>query len=169
MNEWVLAFIPFLLYFLYKIVSGQAIYIPLPKATVRKILKLAKVKKGELVYDLGSGDGGVVLLAAKEFGAKAVGIEKNKLLVKISRWRVKRAGLENRIKILEKDFFDCNLSKADVIIAYLTQKLNDELKPKLEKELRKGARVVSASHVFKGWKPVKKAKTGHFYSYLYIM
>jgi predicted RNA methylase len=169
MNEWVLAFIPFLLYFLYKIVSGQAIYIPLPKETVRKILKLAEVKKGELVYDLGSGDGGVVLLAAKEFGARAVGIEKNKLLVKISRWRVKRTGLERRVKILEKDFFDCNLAGADVIVAYLTQKMNDELKPKLEKELRRGTRVVSASHVFKGWKPVKRVKTGHFYSYLYRM
>jgi predicted RNA methylase len=169
MNEWVLAFIPFLLYFLYKIVSGQAIYIPLPRETVRKILKLAEVKKGELVYDLGSGDGGVVLLAAKEFGARAVGIEKNKLLVKISRWRVKRTGLERRVKILEKDFFDCNLAGADVIVVYLTQKMNDELKPKLEKELRRGTRVVSASHVFKGWKPVKRVKTGHFYSYLYRM
>jgi len=169
MNEWVLAFIPFLLYFLYKIVSGQAIYIPLPKETVRKILKLAEVKKGELVYDLGSGDGGVVLLAAKEFGARAVGIEKNKLLVKISRWRVKRTGLERRVKILEKDFFDCNLAGADVVVVYLTQKMNDELKPKLEKELRRGTRVVSASHIFKGWNPVKRIKTGHFYSYLYRM
>lgn len=167
MNEWILAFIPILLYFLCKIISGQAIYIPLPKETVRKILKLANVKESETVYDLGSGDGIVVLLAAKEFKAKAVGIEKNKLLARISRWRVKRAGLEKKVKILEKDFFDCKLSDADVVIVYLTQKLNDRLKPKLEKELKKGTRIVSASHIFKGWKLVKQAKTGHFYSYLY--
>jgi len=152
---------------MYKIISGYPVYIPLPKGTVRKLLRLASVSKKDVVYDLGAGDGRVVLIAAKEFGARAVGIEKNWLLARIAKWRVERAGLADRIKILNKDFFDCRLDKADVVVMYLTQKLNDELKPKLEKELREGARVVSAAHVFKGWNPVKRIKTGHFYSYLY--
>jgi len=166
MNEWILIFVLPLVYLMYKLISGYPIYIPLPGGTIRKILKLASISKKDLVYDLGSGDGRVVILAAKEFGAEAVGIEKNRLLARISEWRIRRAGLK-RVKVINKDFFDCRISNADVVVVYLTQKLNDRLKPKLEKELRKGTRIVSASHVFKGWKPVKRIKTGHFYSYLY--
>lgn len=166
MNEWVLLLIPPLLFLMYKILAGHAVYIPLPKETVRKLLKLAKVRKGEVVYDLGAGDGRVVLMAAKEFGAHAIGIEKNWLLARLAAWRVKRERLENAV-IINKDLFGCKLSDADVVVLYLTQKMNDKLKPKLEHELKPGSRVVSAAHVFKGWKPVKRIKTGHFYSYLY--
>jgi len=167
MNNWILLLIPPLIYLMYKIITGYPIYIPLPKETIRKILKLARVTEKDIVYDLGSGDGRVVLLAAKDFGARAIGIEKNKLLAKISEWKVKRSKLMEKIKIVNKDFFDCDISNATVVVVYLTQKLNDELKPKLERELKEGTRIVSASHIFKGWKPVKRIKTGHFYSYLY--
>ncbi|MEM5879366.1 MAG: class I SAM-dependent methyltransferase [Candidatus Aenigmatarchaeota archaeon] len=167
MNLLIIFLLFFLLYFWVRLILDEAIYIPLPKSTIRKMLKLAKVSKKDLLYDLGAGDGRVVIIAAKEFGCKAVGIERSALLAAICRWRIKRAGLQDKIKIIEKNYFDVNLSKAAVITAYLSKKQNEKLVPKLKKELKKGTRVVSASHIFPGLKEVKRIKTGHFYSYLY--
>ena len=118
---------------------------------------------------MGSGDGRVLIIAAKEFGAKAVGIERSWLLSKISDWKIKKEGLENKAIVINKDFFKVDLSEATVIFAYLSKKLNERLEPKFRKELKKGTRVLSASHEFKNLKLVKKFKTGHFYSYLYII
>ena len=131
------------------------------------MLKLAKVKKKDLVYDLGAGDGRVIITAAKEFGCKAVGIERSAFFAAICRWRVKKEGLQDKVKIIEKNYFDVNLSKATVVTAYLSKKQNKLLVPKLKKELKKGTRIVSASHNFPGLKEVKRIKTGHFYTYLY--
>lgn len=167
MNNWVLFLLPPLLYMMYRIVIGYPIYVPLPKGTIRKILELAGVRENDVVYDLGSGDGRVLIIAAKEFGARAVGIEKNRLLVTLSRWKIKRNGLEEKVKVIHGNFFNQTISDATVVVVYLTQRLNDLLQPKLERELKRGTRVVSASHVFKGWKVVKRVKTGHFFSYLY--
>jgi predicted RNA methylase len=131
------------------------------------MLKLAKIRKNDVLYDLGSGDGRVVIEAAKTYGVKAIGIEKNILLAWISRIKVRKNGLSDKVKIINDNIFDQDLSGATVMAMYLTQKLNDKLQPKLERELKKGTRIVSASHFFKGWKLVEKIKTGHFYSYLY--
>ena len=152
--------IPFLIWLWLELVRNEAPPIPLPKNTIRKMLKLANVKKNDLVYDLGSGDGRVLVIAEKEFGAKAVGIEKNRLMVWLS-----RTFTEN--KIIHGDIFKQNLHDADVIVMYLSHKLTQRLKPKFEKELRKGTRIVSASHPIEGWKEIKKIKTGHFNCYLY--
>jgi predicted RNA methylase len=151
------------------LIRNEAIFIPLPKNTIKKMLKEAKVSSKDIVYDLGCGDGRVLIIAAKEFGARAIGIEKSWVLSKISEWRVKKEKLEDKVKIINKDFFKVNLSKATVIFAYLSKKINKKLEPKLKKELKKGTKVLSASHEFKGLKLVKKFKTGHFYSYLYII
>ncbi|MEM7826318.1 MAG: SAM-dependent methyltransferase [Candidatus Aenigmatarchaeota archaeon] len=167
MNVWLLVLLFFFLYFWVRLVLNEAIFIPLPISTIRKMLKLAKVNKKDLLYDLGAGDGRVVIIAAKEFGCKAVGIERSALLAAICRFRIRRAGLQDKIKIIEKNYFDVNLSRATVITAYLSKRQNEKLAPKLKKELRKGTRVVSASHVFPGLKLIKKIKTGHFYTYLY--
>ncbi|MEM5766091.1 MAG: SAM-dependent methyltransferase [Candidatus Aenigmatarchaeota archaeon] len=156
-----------LLYFWVKLILNEAIYIPLPGSTIRKMLKLAKVNKKDLVYDLGAGDGRVVIIAAKEFGCKAVGIERSALLAAICRWKIKRARLQGKVKIINKNYFNVNLSKATVITAYLSKRQNERLVPKLKKELRSGTRIVSASHIFPGLKEMKRIKTGHFYSYLY--
>ncbi|MBI2084621.1 MAG: class I SAM-dependent methyltransferase [Candidatus Aenigmarchaeota archaeon] len=154
--------IPFFTWLLIELVRDEAIPIPLPKDTIRQMLKLAKVSKKDVVYDLGSGDGRIVRIAAKEFGAKAVGVEKNRLLVWLSRKMVGNKG-----RIVHGDIFEENLNKADVIVMYLSHKLVQQLKPKLEKELKKGAGIVSASHPIEGWKEVERIRTGHFYSYLY--
>jgi cyclopropane fatty-acyl-phospholipid synthase-like methyltransferase len=150
-----------------KLILNEAIYIPLPLSTIRKMLRLAKVNKKDLLYDLGAGDGRVILTAAKEFGCKAVGIERSALLAAICRWRIKKEGLQDKVKVIEKNYFDVDLSKATVVTAYLSKKQNKLLVPKLKRELKKGTRVVSASHVFPGLREMKKIKTGHFYTYLY--
>ncbi len=159
----------FLLKLWIDLIRDEAIFIPLPKNTIRKMLKAANVSSKDILYDLGSGDGRVLIIAAKEFGAKAVGIEKSWLLSKISEWKIRRENLEGRAMVINEDFFKVNLSKATVIFAYLSRKLNRELEAKLKRELRKGTRVLSASHEFKNLKLVKKFKTGHFYSYLYLI
>ncbi len=166
MEYWLLLSIP-LLYVLFQLIRKEAVFIPLPMRTVRKMLALAKIKKGDVLYDLGSGDGRVLITAAQEFGVKAVGIERSKFFVWISRMNIKLKGLQDKTKVVEGDFFKHDLRKATVVTAYLSQRLNDELQPKLEKELRKGTRVLSADHEFKDWKEIKRIKTGHFYTRLY--
>lgn len=158
---------PLIFWIWFELLRDEAPPIPLPKDTIRKILKLAQVKKNDVVYDLGSGDGRVVIIAAKEFGAKAVGIEKNRLFAWLSKKIIKKNKLENKIKIIKNDLFKEKINKADVVVIYLSHKLTQKLKTKFEKELKKGAKIISASHPIVGWKEVKKIKTGHFYSYLY--
>jgi len=153
--------------FWFDLIRDEAIFVPLPKNTIRKILKAAKVGKRDVVFDLGCGDGRVVIIAAKEFGCKCVGIEKSYILSKIAEFRVRKGGLEKRVKIISGDFFKVNLKNATVVFVYLSSKLNKMLEPKLKKELRKGTLILSASHKFNSFKLIKKIKTGHFYSYIY--
>jgi len=167
MNEWLIVPILFLSWMAFRLIRAEAIFIPLPKSTVMKMLKLAKVKRGDILYDLGCGDGRVLILAAKEFGCRAIGIDRDKLIASLCKFNIKRLGLQSRIKLVEDDYFNVNLNNATVVTAYLSQKQNDLLLPKLKKELRKNTRIVSAAHVFKGLKEIKRIRTGHFYTYLY--
>jgi len=167
MDEWLLVPAFFFLWGIVKLARQEGFFVPLPMGTVRKMLRLANIKKGDVLYDLGSGDGRVVIEAAKTYGIYAVGIEKNILLYLISRLNIKIRKLEGRIKILNKDFFKENLNEANIVTIYLTPKLNKKLEPKFKKELKRGARIVSAAHEIEGWRPIKKIKTGHFWVYLY--
>jgi len=119
------------------------------------MLTLAEIKPGEVVYDLGSGDGRVVIMAAQEFGAKAVGVELRGDLVKQAQNRVFELSLQGKVKILQSDLFDVNVSPADVVFLYLTTSANEKVKPKLESELRRGTRVVSHDYEVLGWRPFK--------------
>ena len=131
------------------------------------MLKLAKVNKNDIVYDLGSGDGRVLIIAVKEFGVKkAVGIEKSLILYWISKLLVKLNKVEDRVKIIHNDFFKENISEATVITLYLNWRPMRKLEEKILKEC-KNVRIVSAAHQFPNLKPKKKIKTGHFYCYLY--
>ncbi len=110
---------------------------------IRKSLKLAKVTKKDIVYDLGSGNGRVPIIAAKEFGARGVGVEIDPLRYFISSILLHSNRLRNRVKIIRKNFFDVNISEASVIFVYLVPKALERLRPKFLKELKKGTRIVS--------------------------
>lgn len=169
MYEWLVIPFVFFVWMIARLLTGDAIFVPLPSNTVRKMLKLAKVKKTDTLYDIGSGDGRVLLIAAKEFGCKSVGIEKNKILLWLTKKKILKNNLQKKIKLIEGDFFNKKFSNASVVILYLTQKMNDKIESKLKKELKKGTRIVSANHTFNTLKEVKTIKTGHFYSRLYIV
>jgi len=113
------------------------------KKTARAICKLAKIKKGDLVYDLGCGDGTALITAAKEFGAKGVGIEIDPFRYWISKIRFQKSGLSKDLKIIKDNFFNQNIKNADVVVVYLIPKTLEKLLPKFKKELKKGTRIIS--------------------------
>jgi len=130
-------------------------FVATPLPVVKQMLALAQLKPGEIIYDLGCGDGRVVIMAAQEFGARGVGIEMREDLVKQALTKVSELGLEGRVKIVQGDIFKVDLAQADVITLYLTTSANDKVKPKLESELKLGTRVVSHDYEILGWRPVK--------------
>lgn len=147
-------------------------YVPSPLEVIRKMLTLSGLKKGEKLYDLGCGDGRILIVAAQEFDADAFGVELNLGLVKDGREKVSSLGLEGRVKIIHGNLFDNDVSLADVVALYLTTSANEKVKPKLEKELRTGARIVSHDFTIPGWKPVKTVRFRENYRthtiYLYV-
>jgi len=129
-------------------------WIPTKKNNVRKMLSMAEINPDDVVYDLGSGDGRIILTAAKEFHARSVGIEVNPLWVVWTRWRIRRLNLEDNVAAVWGDVFRKDLSEADVVTLYLSQITNDSLQHKLETELKPGTRVVSHTFTFDGWRPI---------------
>ena len=113
------------------------------KKTARAICKLAKVKKGDLIYDLGSGDGTALMIAAKEFDAHGIGIEIDPFRYWVSRILLKKNSVADKVKVLRKNFFAQDLKDADVVFVYLIPKTIEKLLPKFKKELKKGTRIVS--------------------------
>lgn len=113
------------------------------KKTARAMCRLAKISKKDIIYDLGSGTGTALAVAAKEFGAKGVGIEIDPLRAFISSMLLRSNRLSDRVKIIRKNFFDVDISSATIIFAYLVPKALRKLKPKFLKELRKGTLLVS--------------------------
>ncbi len=116
------------------------------------MLELAQVKKTDIVYDLGSGDGRIVIAAAQKYGAQAVGVELDPGLVKLSRRSVEKLKLGDRVRIEHKDLFKVDLGQVDVVTLYLLPRLNLKLVPQLKK-LKKGARVVSHAFPIPGFEP----------------
>ena len=130
-------------------------YVPSPPQVIRQMLILAQLKPREVFFDLGAGDGRAVIMAAKDFGARAVGVELREDLVKKALSTVYENGLQDRVTIVNGDMFNVDLTSADVIFLYLTTSANEKVKPKLETELKPGVRVVSHDYEIVGWKPVK--------------
>jgi len=134
----------------------DVIYVPTPQPVVDAMLELAEVKRGDVVYDLGSGDGRIVITAAQKFGARGVGIEIDSALVKKARQNATAAGVSDRVRFLNQNLFTADIRNATVVTLYLLQSINERLRPKLVRELKPGARVVS--HVFNmgpEWPPEK--------------
>jgi len=130
-------------------------FVSTPEHVARKMLELARVGPDDIVYDLGAGDGRIIIMAAKEFGARAVGVEIRKDLYEQILKRIKLDGLEEKVKVINGDFFQVSVSEASVVTLYLLTTVNEKLRPKLERELRVGARVVSHDFEVPGWKPVR--------------
>jgi cyclopropane fatty-acyl-phospholipid synthase-like methyltransferase len=129
-------------------------YVPTPDAVVSAMLDLAQVTAADVVYDLGSGDGRIVIEAARKYGARAVGIELDPELNKRAAKNAQKAGVAGRVSFVRADFFKTDLSEATVVTLFLSPNINARLQPKLRRELKPGARIVS--HRFPmppDWKP----------------
>jgi predicted RNA methylase len=123
----------------------DVIYVPTPQEVVDAMLKLANVTSKDVVYDLGSGDGRIPITAAKNYGARAIGIDIDPQRIKEANENLKAAGVGDKVKFMNADLFETNLSEATVVTLYLLPSLNIKLMPKLQKELRAGTRIVSHS------------------------
>src|SRR5215469_4594605 len=129
-------------------------YVPTTEEAVRTMLKLAEVKKTDVVYDLGCGDGRIVVAAAKTYGARAVGIDIDPQRIAEAKENAKRAGVENRVRFEENDLFKADIHEASVVTLFLLSNVNRRLEPKLRSELRPGTRIVSNTfEMGDAWKP----------------
>src|SRR5215471_12520447 len=130
-------------------------YYPTPESIVQKMLQLGGLKAGEKMYDLGSGDGRIVVMAAEKFHAQAVGIELDKDLFKQSMDRIQKLKLQKSAHIINGDILQQDYGSADLITVYLLPLSNDKVRPILDKQLKKGTRIVAHDFEFKDWKPEK--------------
>jgi len=143
---------------------------PTPLEIVKSMLELAKVNSKDKVYDLGCGDARILIMAAKEFGAKrAVGYEIRQDLCEDSKNEIRRQHLQKRISVIKGNLLDANISEASVITLYLYPTANEILRPKLEKETKFGTRVVSHEHLIETWQIAETKEYSGETLYLYIV
>jgi SAM-dependent methyltransferase len=138
----------------------DAPFVPSTDEITEAMLELANVSKDDVVYDLGSGDGRVVITAAKKYGARGVGVEIDPRLVRESRENARKAGVADRVRFIRQDLFKTDISRATVVTLYLRPEVNLRLRPKLLRELKPGARVVSNTFDMGDWVPDKKQAVG---------
>ena len=144
-------------------------FVPTPRKAVREMLKLAGVQAGDVVYDLGCGDGRVVITAAKEFGARGVGIDIDSDRIKQSRKNARKAGVSHRVSFRTEDLFEADIKDATVVALYLLQTLNYKLRPKLLRELKPGTRIVSYTFDIPDWPPQKQVDLAEGRIYLWTV
>jgi SAM-dependent methyltransferase len=144
-------------------------YVPTSNAVVEAMLKLAGVKKTDIVYDLGCGDGRIVITAAKLYGAHGVGIDINPERIQEARANAKQAGVEALVKFEENDLFAADIHNATVVTLYLLPSVNLKLRPKLLSDLKEGTRVVSHSFDMGDWKPEKEEEVEGANVYLWTI
>jgi len=149
--------------------SSLAPHVPTSEDVVRHMLELAELKSGERLYDLGSGDGRIIIMAARDFGATAVGVELREDLVKYTRNKIVELGLNNMVKVIHGDLLKADIKDANVVTLYLTTSANEKVAPKLESELRPSTRVVSYCFRMPGWEPTKIMNLETRTIYLYTL
>ncbi len=130
-------------------------FVATPTPVVRQMLILAELKPGDILFDLGSGDGRAVIMAAQDFGATSVGVELRDDLAKRALDNIHKLDLNEKTQIIQKDIFTVDLSSANVVFLYLTTSANERIKPKLDAELKPGTRIVSHDYEILGWKAKK--------------
>ena len=131
-------------------------YVPTTEEAVKAMLKLADVNKSDVVYDLGCGDGRIVIAAAKEYGAHGVGIDINPERIQEAEGNAKKAGVEKLVRFEENDLFDADIHEATVVTLFLLNSVNEKLRPKLLRDLKPGTRIVSNTFHMGDWKPDKE-------------
>jgi predicted RNA methylase len=134
------------------VTENLAPYIPTPEILVERMLEAGRVRAGDVVYDVGSGDGRIVIMAAQKFNARSVGIEIRPDLCRRAEDRIKALGLEERVRIIQDSALRVDLSPATVVTMYLLTDSNERMRPSLEKFLRAGSRVVSNDYPIRGWR-----------------
>jgi ubiquinone/menaquinone biosynthesis C-methylase UbiE len=150
--------------------KGEVPYVPTPEEVVEAMLKLADVKKTDTLYDLGCGDGRIVITGVKKFGAAhGVGIDIDPERIKEANENAKKAGIADRVKFIEKDLYEADIKDATVVTLYLLSSVNLKLRPKLLKDLKPGTRVVSHQFDMGDWKPEKKVEIGYRSIYLWTI
>ncbi len=158
-----LLFAGFFLFLCLAFVTGGP-FVPSNKRSVTAMVKLARINKGQTIYDVGSGDGRVLFEAAKT-GARAIGIEINPYLVHYTNVRAFLSPYRGRVKAEWKNLWHADLKRADVVFVYLIPWKMDVLADKLKKELKPGSLVISNSFIFPGWKIIREDKTNHVYAF----
>jgi len=136
-------------------------YVPTPQVVVEEMLKLAEVKKGDIVYDLGCGDGRIVVTAAKKYGVKGIGVDLDPDRVEESKENVKQNKVEKLVTIRQGNALETNVSEATVVTLYLLPSVNLRLKPILQKQLKPGSRIVSHAFDMGDWEPEKEVTVKH--------
>ncbi len=144
-------------------------YVPTPNEVVQTMLTMAKVTKDDLVYDLGSGDGRIVIAAAAQYGARGIGIELDPELVARARAAAKKAGVDQLVEFRQADLFKTDLSKATVVTLYLSPSINLRLEGKLKRELAPGSRVVSHRFPVGTWTPERDVIVGRNHVYFWTI
>ena len=129
-------------------------YVPTPNVVVARMLEVAKVNSNDLLYDLGSGDGRIVVTAAWKYGARGVGYDLNPKRIEESNENARKAGVTDRVRFVKQDLFEADLSGATVVTLYLLPDVNLKLRPKLLKDLAPGTRVVSHNYGMGDWEPI---------------
>ena len=137
-------------------------YVPTPQSVVDAMLNMAAVNKNDVVYDLGCGDGRIVITAAKKYGARGVGIDIDPERIKEANANAKEAGVSDRVKFIEQDLFLTDFREASVVTLYLLPDINLKLRPKLLSELKPGTRVVSHAFDMGDWKPDKSVSVDSY-------
>jgi len=150
-------------------VAIRAPYVRTPPEVVREMLKLAKVNRNDVVYDLGCGDGRIVIAAVREFGARGVGIDIEGERVREAQANARKAGVADRVEFRQQDLFQADISEATVVTLYLLRDVNLELRPKLLRDLKPGTRIVSHSFDMGDWKPDKEVQVNGSRLYYWVV
>jgi SAM-dependent methyltransferase len=142
-------------------------FVPTPPAIVDAMLKVARVTPTDLIYDLGSGDGRIVITAAQKYGARGIGIEIDPELIKEATKKASKAGVADHVTFLQADLFKTDLSEASVVTLFLSPSINRRLEAKLKRELKPGSRVVSHRFPIDDWKPDENLEVKGTHVYLW--
>jgi precorrin-6B methylase 2 len=144
-------------------------YVPTPRQVVDEMLRLADVREGDVLYDLGSGDGRIVVTAAREYGVRGVGIDINPDRIREAERNARQAGVEELTEFRQENLFEADIRRATVVTMYLLPSVNERLKPKLLTELRPGTRIVSHAFDIPGWEPERVVQVNDRTLYLWVV